>query len=882
MSGCPTSSAIDRWLAGELNDAEETRIDVHLRDCSVCLEILNEKTAVPEALRDALASSHERRESGSDPVLDGLLETSHSAVGDGGRNVDSKEEASPEQPASARPCHASDIPGYELLEEIGRGGLGIVFKARQVSLDRIVAVKMLRSRTFAGSSELARFHLEAEAVAGLQHANIVQVYDIIEHDGSPCLFMEYVPGEDLSSRLGGTPQPPESAARLVEILARAMHSVHEAGFLHRDLKPANILLAGTDDADSGVWLMADDGVSATLLPKITDFGLAKQRGADRGLTETHSVLGTPSYMSPEQARAAKEVTPAADVYSLGAILYEALVGRPPFRSPSVLETMAQVIHEDPVPPRRLVGNIPVDLEAVCLKCLEKEPARRYASAEALAEDLHRIQEGRQTIARPMTAVERIWRWCRRNRAMASLLAVLVLTLVTATTVTSVGLVRARRAEEARSIEAKQARQARDVSTEISHFLREDILAAVAPDRQGRDVRMSDVLDSAAMRIDKAAAPGGRFADKPDVHASIRHTIGQTYFALGRFADALPHLERALLVRRQTLGDEHVETLDTAVLTALLYDSLGRPDDALTLTMSTLDAQTRVLGVEDVRTMRTMIQLATMHKNGGRLDEAAALYVRTIEIQERVLDEEHELCLSAKLNLANVYYHRGQKAEYESLSRQVLAIVTRKLGPEHPKTLTTQSAVAAAVLSQDRNEEAVSLLVPLLEKQKRVLGAEHEDTLMTCMKLGAAYVVMKRYDEAAPLLERVVEITERQQGPHHRNTLIAVFNLGNLYSSQRRFEVAISQYERASAMAVRLWPDRHWITSACLGGRGDALVAVGRFEEAEASLTEAHKNALAVRGPDDGLTVQTIQSLVKLYEAWSKPDEAATWRAKLGD
>lgn len=330
------------------------------------------------------------------------------------------------QSESAPSAPPVELPGYEIIEEIGRGGLGVVFKARQLALDRLVALKMLLPHTLPGAEELTRFRLEAESVAKLQHPNVVQVFDVIDRGDNPCISMEYVEGGDLSARVGGDPQPPQAAVRCVEVLARAMHAVHEAGILHRDLKPANVLLTASTDRDDGVFLTGQDGASEIVQPKITDFGLAKQMGEESGLTETHAALGTPSYMSPEQAREGKTVTRAADVYSLGAILYKLLTGRPPFRGFSAVETMAQVIHEDPVPLRRLVSTIPPDLEAVCLKCLEKDPDRRYESAEALADDLKRVQDGRPTIARPITNTERVWRWCRRHQIAVILLVVAAL------------------------------------------------------------------------------------------------------------------------------------------------------------------------------------------------------------------------------------------------------------------------------------------------------------------------------------------------------------------------------------------------------------------------------------------------------------------------
>jgi WD40 repeat protein len=299
------------------------------------------------------------------------------------------------------------LPGYEILAELGRGGMGIVYKARHFQLNRLVAVKMIRGAD-AEPGQLARFRVEAEAVARLNHPGIVQIYEVGESDGWPFLALEFAPGGSLARRLAGAPQPPGQAARLVELLARAVHCAHQHDVVHRDLKPANILL----DADGQ--------------PKVADFGLAK-RLDETGQTVGGAVMGTPSYMAPEQAAGQTALAgPPADIYALGAILYELLTGRPPFCGESTLDTLEQVRYQEPVPVRQLQPKVPRDLETICLKCLRKEGARRYASAEALADDLARFLDGRPILARPVSRAERLWRWCRRNPALAGLTAALLL------------------------------------------------------------------------------------------------------------------------------------------------------------------------------------------------------------------------------------------------------------------------------------------------------------------------------------------------------------------------------------------------------------------------------------------------------------------------
>jgi tRNA A-37 threonylcarbamoyl transferase component Bud32 len=298
------------------------------------------------------------------------------------------------------------LPDYEVLEELAQGGMGIVYKARHPRLGRLVAIKRMRAGVDARPNQLARFRNEALALARVQHPHIVQIYDVGEHDRQPFLAMELVEGESLAQKLARSLLPARQAAALVERLAQAIHAAHERGIVHRDLKPSNVLVT-------------TDGT-----PKITDFGLAKCLENDAGPTRTGEIMGTPCYLAPEQAAGkSKEVGPAADVYALGAILYECLTGRPPFQGESTLDTLEQVRAIDPLPPSRLQPKVPRDLDTICLKCLEKSPRQRYTTALALAEDLGRFQKGEPILTRPASLVERGLKWVKRRPTQAALAAV---------------------------------------------------------------------------------------------------------------------------------------------------------------------------------------------------------------------------------------------------------------------------------------------------------------------------------------------------------------------------------------------------------------------------------------------------------------------------
>jgi len=314
------------------------------------------------------------------------------------------------RPSGQPPTQLPLIAGYDVQAVLGYGGMGVVYKAWDLRLNRPVAIKMLLAGAYASPDERERFYREAEAAAGLRHPNIVQVYDLGNHDGRPYFTLEFVEGGTLAQQLGGTPQPVRQAATLLVTLAGAVQVAHQGGIIHRDLKPANVLLT----ADS--------------MPKIADFGLARRLAGGAALTMSGAAVGTPSYMAPERAQGKiRSVGPAIDIYSLWAILYKLLTGRPPFRAETASETEFQVITQEPVPPSRLNARVPRDIETICLKCLEKDPARRYATAGELASDLERFLNDEPIRARPVGMFGRMNRWARRNPVPAGLLSALVLT-----------------------------------------------------------------------------------------------------------------------------------------------------------------------------------------------------------------------------------------------------------------------------------------------------------------------------------------------------------------------------------------------------------------------------------------------------------------------
>ncbi len=331
--------------------------------------------------------------------------------------------------ATISPTRRADAPAvgtrvryfgdYELLEEIARGGMGVVYKARQTKLNRIVALKMILSGQLAGEEDIRRFHAEAEAAAQLDHPGIVPIFEVGEHEGQHYFSMAFVDGGSLADKIKDGPLPPREAAEYVKKVAEAVAYAHSKGVIHRDLKPGNILLDLNGE------------------PKVTDFGLAKRVEGDSGLTATGQILGTPSYMPPEQASGKTEdVKEAADVYSLGAILYALVTGRPPFQADNPIDTLMQVLEREPVSPSTLNPQIPRDLETICLQCLSKEPKKRFRSAKQLGDELQRFINGEPILARPIGKLERTWRWCRRQPVVASLIATVAISLLVGSTVST--------------------------------------------------------------------------------------------------------------------------------------------------------------------------------------------------------------------------------------------------------------------------------------------------------------------------------------------------------------------------------------------------------------------------------------------------------------
>jgi serine/threonine protein kinase len=865
---------------------------------------------------------------------------------------------------------APEFPGHEVIGEIGRGGMGVVYKARDQKLGRFVAIKTIPQGRYATADQRNRFLAEASAIARLHHPNIIAIHAVGEHENRPYLSLEFADGGSLAQRLAEKPMAAREAAGLVETLARAVHAAHLAGIVHRDLKPSNVLLTA-------------EGV-----PKVSDFGLAKLLDEDSARTLSGQPLGTPSYMAPEQAEGrSKHAGPSADIYALGAILYHALAGRPPFLGESALETLKLVTSTEAVPPRRLRPDVPRDAETICLRCLEKEPRKRYATSLAVADDLRRFLDDRPINARPAGSFERSWRWCRRNPRVAILSVAVVSSLAAGTIVSSVLALRATRAErtatqseaatrqqwvraESEAAKAKQSeaqsRRSESEALAMLGFFQNKVLAAARPKDQegglGINATIRDALDAAEPSIEKT------FAGQPVVEASIRATLGESYRILGEPALAIRQMERSrelrgeiadhadpgaldnlnnlasayidagrlsdaislylwLLGRIETeFGPDHSLTLQCRNNLGIAYENAGRLPEAIALHEATLKLQEAKLEPEHPDTLISRANLAVAYENVGRLPEAIALHKTTLKMHEAKLGRDHPDTLLSRTSLASALASSGRMLEVIELLEETLRMQEPKIGPHHNHTLVTRTILANAYLAVGRTLEAIELHKTTLEIRESTLGADHPFTLMSRNNLAVAYLDAGRCHEAIPLHEAAVKAREAALGPSHPHSLLSRNNLarayesiGRLADSERLRHETLTRRRKtdkpdsphlagdlaglgSNMIAQSRWVEAEALLRECLAIRekamprdwkqyeamcllGAALLNQRRYAEAEKLLVPGYEGArdrqASIPFRDRSTLLAAGERIIRLYEEWEKPEEAAAWKAKLG-
>jgi hypothetical protein len=772
------------------------------------------------------------------------------------------------------------IPGYAVEGVLGRGGMGVVYKARQVGLNRLVALKLLRWGPDSSPEERTRFRAEAEAVARLQHPHVVQIHEVGEQDGRPFLALEFLQGGSLARRLDGTPRPAHEAAGLVQTLAGAVHAIHQLNIIHRDLKPDNVLLAA-------------DGT-----PKVADFGLAKLLDGDAGPTGSGDVLGTPPYMAPEQAQGQRQrIGPATDVYALGAVLYELLTGRPPFRAETPIDTLLQVIQDEPVSPSRLNPKLPRDLETICLKCLHKDLAKRYTSAAALAEDLDHFLAGRPVAARPVSAAGRAWRWGRRNPGWATALvstAGLLLVIAVGSALAAVWFAeersKARAAEklatEERTVAEEnlrraekaegQAKEEAAIAGAVNDFLQQDLLGQANIGNQplssggterNRNITVSELLDRAAQGIE------GKFAQQPLTEAAIRLTLGNTYYSLSRFAEAQPQLERSVQLRTAQLGADHSDTLDSKNQLAELYRAQAKYDRAEPLYQEVLVARVAQLGADHPKTLRSKHDLAGLYWNMGNYNRAEPLYREVLEGETAQLGPTHIDTLTCKHNLATLYQNQKKYDRAEPLYREALDGRAAQLGSDHPQTLVTKNNLAVLYMEQRKYDQAEPLYKEVLDTRIVKLGPVHLSTLASKNNLAILYQNQRKYDLVEPLLKEVLDGLTSQMGADHPHTLTTKYSLARLYKEQGKYEQAEPLYRDAAEGARQKLTIAHPNAQAFVRGLSDCYEEMGQPALGEPLLRELADYWKQKAGADSAQYAGQLASIGANLLRQQKPTDA---------
>jgi tRNA A-37 threonylcarbamoyl transferase component Bud32/tetratricopeptide (TPR) repeat protein len=582
--------------------------------------------------------------------------------------------------------------GFEVIGELGRGGMGVVLKARQPALNRSVALKVVKSGAFASEAELVRFRSEAEAVAQLDHPNIVPIYEVGKCRGQHFFSMKLVRGTSLDRRLVEFARDPRASARLVATVAQAVHHAHQRGILHRDLKPANVLV---DEHGQ---------------PYVTDFGLAKRLDAGQDATQSGAILGTPSYMSPEQASGSRgAISTSTDVYGLGTVLYALLAGRAPFAGTTLIDTLEMVRTQTPESPRLLNPRVPRDLETICLKCLEKEPHRRYQSAQALAEDLDRWLNGLPILARPTSAATRFVFWCRRNPALAAMAAVLVLAL-------SGGMAGI-------TWKWREAVRERTQAEIVNELLTRRFLAGASHDLDPRDERLT-VLEM----IDRTDAQlGGWLQGQPEVEARIRETVGGVYLSLGRNDKASAHLETALRFDRQLYGPRDRVTLRATNLMTLLLDRTKRGEQAETLARENLKTAQTALGTSDPITLEAAERLGMILWHLGKNDFAEAVLRQNVDDRRRVLKPEHPDTLRSVYLLSRVLRDLKKFGDAERFAYDYAHSIQCSLGSNHPDYVVALANQADVYRDKGDLPQAERHFGQAAREAEVILGADHAIT-----------------------------------------------------------------------------------------------------------------------------------------------------------
>ncbi len=747
------------------------------------------------------------------------------------------------------------FPGYDIDELIHRGGQGAVYAAVQQSTKRKVAIKVIREGPFAGSNDVARFEREVEILGSLNHPNIVTIHDSGTTAGHFYFVMDHIVGEPLDVFMGRGQVPVPETLRLFAQICEAVNAAHLRGVIHRDLKPGNIRI------DSGGK------------PYVLDFGLAKFTTA-RDMDPTHEesmtmpgqFVGSLPWASPEQVECAPgTIDVRTDVYSLGVILYQMLTGQFPYAVVgTVREIMETIAQTPPRSMRALRREINDEVETIVLKCLSKEPDRRYQSAGDLLREVNRYLAGHAIEAKRDSTWYLIRKTVTRNKLPVALAVAFVGVLVLFSAAMTVMY---RGSERMRAQAEREALRA----TRIQAFL-EDMLGSIDPViAQGGDITLlRKVLDQAADRI------GTELASDPQVQASVRGTIGNAYASLGLLGLAEAQLSAALNLARTTLGEEHPETLRAACNHAQALWRQGRYAEAEALLRRTIRAQERVLGGEHADTLRSRNSLAVTLRRSGKLPAARGLYEKTLKLRRRTLGDDHPDTLFSMNNLAVTRKLQGELARAESLHRKALDARRRVLGDEHPDTLWSMHNLAVTLDARGRHVEAKELCARTLDVRRRLLGDEHPDTLMSMHTLAGIARQLGELEESEGLHRKTLALRRRVLGAEHPDTLWSMNNLANTLRAAGNVAEALELYTSALASRQRRLGNEHPDTLKVSDNLAFSLEDLGRLGEAEARHAEALEVRRRALGNDHRHVSTSLYHLARLREARGDLSSAETY------
>ncbi len=663
--------------------------------------------------------------------------------------------------SAASPSGGAELGDFRLLRELGRGGMGVVWEAEQLSLGRKVALKVLYPHLGLSPVWTERFQREAQLAARLSHPGIVAVHAVGEEDGTPYIAQELVPGgRTLADRLqemrareaGGAALPGDRFRDMAEVFAaaaEALHAAHGEGIVHRDVKPGNILLHGG-------------------APRIADFGLARLE-QDLGLSRTGELLGTPFYMSPEQVAARRlPVDARADVFSLGASLYEALTLRLPFDGDTREQVIGKILLDDPPDPRKLRSRVPRDLAMVCLKALEKTPGRRYASMAEFAADLRRFLSGESVLAKPPGPAARAGKWLRRHPTLTAAGAVALAAFVGLAAL----FADARAAREEAETEARTAER-------VEAFLVE-LLGELSP-----AASRGEPIDPAEIVLRGAERAREELAEEPVVRATLLMTLGKLSFSLGRYDQAEPLLREALELRSEHIGGEDERTLEAMNQLAHLLSAQGRYEEAEEQYKAAQAGHVRVFGAGSPEDLENRGNLSTLYWRLGRFEEAEALARASLEGVIANWGADHLHALTARGNLAALLVALERFEEAEPMMREVLEERRLREGADSPGALAVLLQYAGLIADLGRAEEADALFRENLDSCLRVFGPLHPSTAGAWHALGRFLYDQGAFEEAGEDFRRAWEIRRAELRPDHPSALASLNNLVRVLHQQGR-------------------------------------------------------------------------------------------------